>query len=133
MTASNIEECGLCDDLLLAGRSAVMVEFEAEKKGRDVERYLIETCDSCRRLVCTCDLCAAFNKTLIEPDEDDDEAEPGDEPEFERWCQIEPEMEEATEEDWCLKWQQGRIITEDELAWRLAGRPTAEEDDVDEE
>jgi len=130
MTPSNIEECGLCENLMLAGRTQLMVEFLPEKKKQEAERYLIEICDSCRRLVCTCDLCAAFNKQIVEPDddEDDDEEELGEEPQFEVWCQLTQEMEETDDEDWCLKWQQSRIITEGELHWRLEGRPGTEEE-----
>lgn len=139
VTRGNTQECGLCDNILLAGRTTIAVEFPPEKKGRDVERYLIEICDGCRRHVCTCDLCAAFNRELVEPSGDDDEdssttPEPGDEPEFECFCQMKPEMEETSEEDWCLEWKQARIITEAELNWRLEGRPeTEDEDDNDEQ
>ena len=77
MTESNVEECGLCDNIMMAGRMPIMVEFppekETKKKTRGPERFVVDVCDSCRRLVCTCDLCAGFKLEIVEVEEEDDE------------------------------------------------------------
>jgi hypothetical protein len=132
LTEQNLPECGLCPDVVLNNHAGLMVQIE-EKKG--TRFYALELCDECRRRVCTCDICAAFNRDLVEPDEDDDTTpDPeDDEPQFECWCQLEHEMEETDDEDWCLQWEQARPLTPDEVQWRLNGRSDFDEDELEDE
>ena len=128
LTGSNLDECGLCDNVLLGARTGIVME--AEDKGRHCH-FGVDLCDDCRRLVCTCDSCSAFNREVVELPEEEEEADEDarEVPQFEFYCQKTADMEETEEEDWCLQWTQARVLTSEQIQWRLDGRPGEDEEE----